>query len=66
MKIVEIKKTAIEISSEDWSKLEGLRLDFNEICDLCSCSTCPLKTFCENHDCCPGSYLTDLCNFLDD
>lgn len=66
MKIVEIKKTALEIGAEDWSKLGSLRHDFDEICDSCSCPTCPLKTFCENHDCCPGSYLTDLYNFLDD
>ena len=65
MKIVEIKKTAIEISTEDWSKLGSLRHDFDKICDSSTCSICPLAKFCENHDC-PGSYLADLYEFLDD
>lgn len=66
MKVVEIKKTAIEISPEDWSKLGSLQHDFEEICASCSCPTCSLTVFCKSHDYCPGSYLADLYNFLDD
>lgn len=64
MKLVEVKKTAIEVNSEDWRKLGSLSHDFNQICDSSSCPTCPLTKFCENHDC-PSDYFTDLYNFLD-
>lgn len=64
MKLVEVKKIAIEVNSEDWKKLASLMNDFNQICDSNSCSTCPLTKFCEAHDC-PGNYFTDLYKFLD-
>ena len=65
MKLVEIKKVALEMDTEDWSKLGSLRHDFDKICDSSFCPTCPLAKFCENHDC-PGDYLADLYEFLDD
>ena len=65
MKLVEIKKTAIELSPDDWKKLASLQHDFDEICDSCSCPTCPLAKFCENHES-PELFLKTLYNFLDD
>lgn len=65
MKLVEVKKTAIEVSPDDWRKLSSLIHDFNQICESNTCFTCPLTKFCEDHDG-PVDYLTDLYKFLDD
>ena len=64
MKLVEIKKVALEISSEDWNRLGTLLQDFAKICDESSCTTCPLGKFCEEHEA-PDNYLSALLTYLD-
>lgn len=64
MKLVEIKKVALEISSEDWNRLGTLMQDFTKVCDESTCHTCPLEKFCAMHED-PGHYLSALYEFLD-
>ena len=65
IKLVEIKKVALEMDAEDWKKLGSLSRDFDKICDSISCPACPLEKFCEKNGC-PSDYLADLYNYLDD
>ena len=64
MKLVEIKKVALEISSEDWNRLGTLMQDFTKVCDESTCHTCPLEKFCAMHED-PGHYLSALFEYLD-
>jgi len=68
MKIVEVKKETIEITSEDWQKMYELAEDFRKICDYDGSCTidCPMYKFCDNHSESPKEYLYDLIKFLDD
>lgn len=65
MKIVEIRKTALEVDSEDWSALSRLIIGFRTICDSMECSKCPLENFCDKNDS-PAEYIGNLIAYLDD
>ena len=64
MKLVEIKKTALEVTSEDWYCLGHLEQDFTKFCDESTCRTCPMEKFCAAHEA-PDHYLTALIEYLD-
>ena len=67
MKIVDLKKEAIEVTKEDWHMLGELAMGFQRVCDhyIC-CDDCPLRYFHDEHELCPSKYLFDLIAFLDD
>ena len=64
MKLVEIKKVALEVSSEDWHNLGSLMQDFAKVCDESTCMACPMEKFCAAHEA-PDHYLAALFNYLD-
>jgi len=68
MKIVEVKKEAIEITSEDWQKMYDLAEDFRKICNHSyTCNpNCPMFKFCDNNSKSPMDYLYSLINFLEE
>ena len=66
MKVVEIKKKALEVDKEDWHMMGELAMRFKEVCEqVYSCKDCPLEKFCEDRDEHPADYLFNLMEFLD-
>ena len=65
MKVIEMKKYALEFSAEDWQKLGSLMVDFQNLCgEVPDCDSCPMQKFCESHEH-PANYVTDLYDYLD-
>ena len=71
MKLIEVKKTAIETTAEDWKKLGELSKDFLKICisysdsDLGCGTAFPFHPFCMKHES-PTEYFDALMDYLDD
>ena len=65
MKVVEIKKTALEVTQEDWNRLGSLLSDFSNICENSCCQNCPMRIFCKEYNP-PARYLSKLYHFLDE
>ena len=65
MKVIEIKKNALEITQEDWNHLGSLLSDFSHICKTNYCDNCPLSKFCDTEIHNPAVYLQRLYDFLD-
>ena len=67
MKVVEIKKKALEIDKEDWHMMSELATGFKNVCEhFQRCIDCPLYSFNGDKCICPSEYLFDLMEFLDD
>ena len=65
MQIIPITKNALVFDSDDWGRLTALMTDFDKVCNSQPCQTCPLESFCLDHQN-PADFLKSLYEFLDD